>query len=288
MDLDSVTDELYSLPSEDFTATRNAREKEAKTAGDKDLAGAIRLLRKPSTGAWLANQLVRQHPDEIRPLLELGAGLRSATATLSGEQLRELSKQQHQLIHTLVQQAKRLANAVGHKVSDGSARALEDTLHAALADEAAADQLKTGRLAEPLQRTGFTSGDHTEPVTRPPHLSPPSLTTERFESSGRLRAARLERAERDEELARTAMQDAVAAQERAHAAIEQAEDTVRRAAANVGRLRNELGQATAVQSQAESEERRLRSELAKTERAARLAAGQLQDATQNRQRWSTQ
>jgi hypothetical protein len=44
--------------------------------------------------------------------------LREATATRSGEQLRELSRHQRQLVYALVQQARRLANAAGRKVSE--------------------------------------------------------------------------------------------------------------------------------------------------------------------------
>lgn len=117
MDFDSVADELYSLPPEEFTAARNAREKEAKATGDKQLSTTIHNLRKPSTGAWLANQLVREHPDEVKSFLDLGAALREATAILSGDQLRELGKQRRQLVNALMQQVRELAKAAGHKVS---------------------------------------------------------------------------------------------------------------------------------------------------------------------------
>jgi hypothetical protein len=70
------------------------------------LAAQIHQLTKPNLVAWLANQLARERADEIRPLLELGVALREATATLSGQQLRELSRQQRQLVYALVQQAR--------------------------------------------------------------------------------------------------------------------------------------------------------------------------------------
>jgi hypothetical protein len=155
VDVESVSDELYGLPLDDFTPARNEREKQAKAAGEKDLAAQIHQLTKPNLVAWLANQLARERVDEIRPLLELGAALREATATLSGQQLRELSRQQRQLVYALVQQARRLANAAGRKVSEDTARGLEDTLRAALVDPHAAEALVAGRLTEGMQNSGF-------------------------------------------------------------------------------------------------------------------------------------
>ena len=74
MDLDTVVNELYGLLPEDFAAGRKARAGEAQAAGNRSLAVAIRQLRRPTTSAWLANLLVRERPEEITALLELGAG----------------------------------------------------------------------------------------------------------------------------------------------------------------------------------------------------------------------
>lgn len=155
MDLESVADELYGLLPSEFTEVRNARAKEARAEGDRELAEQIRSLRKPTTTAWLANLLVREHGDELQPLLELGAGLREAQASLQGDALRSLSRQRHQLVYALVDQAKASARAVGQRVSDATARELEETLEAALADEEAADALQTGQLVTALEHVGF-------------------------------------------------------------------------------------------------------------------------------------
>jgi len=146
VDFDSVADELYSLTPEEFTAARTAREKEARAQGDRQLAERIHGLSKPSVVAWLANQLVRERADEIGPLLDLGGQLREATAALQGEALRALSQQRHQIVYALVQQARAIASAAGHRVSEDAARGLEQTLSAALADEAAGQRLAAGRL----------------------------------------------------------------------------------------------------------------------------------------------
>ena len=157
-DVDAVTDELYALPPGTFTSSRDAEVKKARAAGDKAAATRIAALRRPTVVAWLANQLARQHADEVEPLVALGEALRVATATLSGPALRELSRQRQQLVHALVQQARAMAEGAGQRVTEDAARGLEDTLHAALADPDDAARLVEGRLTDAMARTGFGSG----------------------------------------------------------------------------------------------------------------------------------
>jgi hypothetical protein len=151
--------ELYGLPLGEFTAARAEQARLARANGDRAAAAAIGKLPKPNVVAWLANQLARQHAAELRPLLELGAALRQATADLDAGQLRQLSRRQHQAVSAVTGLARELAAAAGQGISDSTARGLEETLHAALADEHAARQLTQGRLAAGLSRTGFPGID---------------------------------------------------------------------------------------------------------------------------------
>lgn len=284
MDINSVAKELYSLPPEEFTAARNAREKEAKAVGDKQLAAAIHRLGKPSTAAWLANQLVREHSDEVQPFLDLGAALREATAMLNGDQLRELGKRQHQLVYALMLQVRALANAAGHKVSQDTARGVEDILHAALADEGAAEEVSAGRLTDTLQRTGFPPTE----TTKSAKLSPdsPSPNTEENSSAERRRTDQLRRAERDEQQARAAAEEAAASQERAEAVADRAEAAVRDGASLVKRLRGDLDKAEVEQSRREQAHRKSQADLDRANRAGREASRRLEDAMRRAQRSS--
>ena len=151
----AVADELYGLTPKEFVAARDARVKELRGGGDAEAAREVAALRRPTVAAWLANQLVREHAEDVDPLLELGAGLREASAALSGPQLKELSKQRGQLVQALVRQARKDAHAAGQPVTEDAARGLEQTLHAALADEHAGELLREGRLAEVLQHDAF-------------------------------------------------------------------------------------------------------------------------------------
>jgi hypothetical protein len=150
VDFESVADELYALPRDEFTQARNAAAKQAREHGHREMAEQIGALRRPSAAAWVANQLAREQPKEIRALVELGDGLREAQHRLQGEQLRRLSTQRHQLVHGLVQQAQALARAAGHPASETVTRELTNTFTAAVNSSAAAQALAQGRLTSAL------------------------------------------------------------------------------------------------------------------------------------------
>jgi hypothetical protein len=153
--LDEVADQLYRLAPAEFIDARDAAVKAARDEGDRELGEQIAALRKPTAVAWLANQLARERPDEIAAFLELGEALREATASLSGDELRDLARQRQQLVSALVTQARRVAGADGPRVSESVLRGLEETLYAALADPAGAGQFSAGRLSSGLQHRGF-------------------------------------------------------------------------------------------------------------------------------------
>jgi hypothetical protein len=278
VDLDTIADELYALPLKEFTAARSSHEKAAKAAGNKDLAAAIHALAKPTAAAWLANQLVRTYPDEIKPLLQLGAGLREATATLQGEQLRELGRQQYKLIAALVHQARRL----GDTVSADTARALESTLRAALADESVAEQLSAGRLTEALERTGFPPPAGSSPPIRA--RSPVKVATPERPATAadKRRAAELERAEHVEQQAKFAAHKATDAHERARAEAADADEALAEAASETEQLRRDLDQAITEQARLERQAGSLSAALKKAERTKAQADQELEDATKRR------
>jgi outer membrane murein-binding lipoprotein Lpp len=276
MDLDEVADELYGLPLADFVATRNAKAKQARAEGDRALAAAITALGKPSKVAWLANQLVRERADDIEPLLALGAALREATATLSGDDLRQLTRQQHQLVHALVQQAKSLVDG---PVSDDVADGLDRTLRAALADAELAAQLQRGRLVDGLEFTGFGGAG-------PPGGERPRLTVVGKEPVARKPLADKQAAERARaEKALAEAQNAAAAAESeraaAQAVVDEAATQTRRLADQVDQLRADLEQAQADHVAAERDARAARTALERSERAIRAAERRLDHAEQS-------
>lgn len=225
MDLESTAEELYGLAPGDFVAARTAAEKQARAAGDRELAGQIHALAKPTAAAWVANQLVRQHPDEIGALRELGAGLREATASLEGEQLRQLSQQQNRVIAALVAQARSLAKAAGQPMSEATERGVEGTLRAALADEQLAEQLAAGRLSAPLEHVGFSGTLSADAVPKPASAAPKHDDL----AERRRKREQLEQARAKVHDARTAEREAAAALKDAEAAVKEASAALKKA-----------------------------------------------------------
>ncbi len=284
VDLDTVADELYGLPAEEFTAARTAAEKEARAAGEKELAAQIHTLAKPNQVAWLANQLARHHADELRPLLELGAGLRDAAGGLTGDQLREFTRQKRQLVRALVQRGRGLASRAGRKVSADAARGLEETLDAGLVDPGAAERLLAGRLSSGLQHAGFGPAI----VGGGPALS--SVPTGRTAASAPGRsgtrdqrlAARVAAADREVADARSAVDRATRAKSDADAAVELAAKECREAEDKVARLKAKLERATTSQAEADWERRRTQKELEKADRLVAQTERRFREAAERR------
>ncbi len=168
MSIEDVAGELYGLAPEDFTAARNARAKEAKAAGDTELAGRVQSLRKPTAGAWLLNQLVRQHADDVQQVLELGGQLRAAQGTLGADELRALDRQRRQLTHAVAEQAAGLGRDAGRRVTAATTAEVEESLRSAMVDPVAGAALATGLLTDTFSSTGLEPVDLSRVVALPP------------------------------------------------------------------------------------------------------------------------
>jgi hypothetical protein len=249
VDVATVADELYGLDPGEFTATRDRRASEARRAGDRETAAALKALRRPSSAAWAVNVLARERPEEVRRLTELGAALREAQEQLAAEDLRALSRQRHRVVAGLVAEARTLAGARGVSLSDSVAREVESTLDAALADPAAGEAVRTGRLVRTLERSGFgevvgdvAPGGATPPppaeddeVARRRALEVRRREAERLETAAREAEATLADAVRGDEEAQQASDHAAAEVDRLTAALDQARRTAGDAAARAGR-----------------------------------------------------
>jgi hypothetical protein len=214
-----LADRLYAALPDAFVAERDKAVADARDAGDRELAGAIAKLRKPSVAAWLVNLLALRRPDLVADLVELAGALRAAQRELRGDELRELSAQRRAAVSVLVEQARELAvterpELAGAKLPTAD---VEGTLTAALADEDVAAQVRTGRLVRTIAYTGFgevprpklrlvTDGASPTEVSKAP--SRPTKQAERAEARQRseaeraLAAARTGQQEADVELKR--------------------------------------------------------------------------------------
>jgi hypothetical protein len=167
VDLDTVGTELYGLRPTEFTAARDAQAAAARHDGDRELATAIKKLRRPTPAAWLVNLLARERPDQVSRLLELGSAMRRAQSALAATDLRRLSAERRTVLGALVREARDLAASAEQTVSEASWRELETTLEAALVDADAGDAVKTGRLTIGLRYSGLGPVDLTGAVATP-------------------------------------------------------------------------------------------------------------------------
>lgn len=298
-DLDAVADELYALPLGEFVAARTEKEKAARAAGRRDLAAAVKALGKPSAAAGLANQLVRAHPDEVQALRDLGDAMREATLARDGARLRELSAARNKAVDDLLGRARRLARDAGGKVTDDTARGLEETLRAAAADAVLGAQLAAGRLTDVLEQSGFpgvfapgpdadaprakerpaqqgpAEGKAATPAgrTRRPKPDPAAARAEAAAKRLAESAARLDSARAEAEAAAADLDDARALADARTAEAEAVEE-------RIARLRAELEQAEDERRRAAGNSRRARTQLATAERSARAAARRLAELTE--------
>ena len=253
-------EDLYRLAPEDFTAARDAAAKQARADGDRELAGALKALRRPTVSAWLLNTLVRGDRDLVEQLLQLGPGLAQAQAGGDAAALRALGEQRRQLVGAVVDRAVAMA---GRPVTAAVRDEVSSTLEAALADPAWAGAVRSGRLVRALSYAGFGTvdlADAVAPLSSPVAKAQPDPRAQRLAEA---EAAALEAAGR--------LDDAV----RAHRDAERSHDDATRAeqehAAQVERLSRQLAEAKAQHDAAAAEAsaaaRAARKASAKVERA---------------------
>jgi hypothetical protein len=272
--VESVAEELYALPQSEFTAARDARSAAARRDGDRELAEAIKKLGRPTTAAWLANLLVRERTQQVEELLELGEAMREAQAELAADQMRHLATQRRQIVSALGGEAAKLAADQGQRVSRSIREEMEGTLEAALADPAAGEALRSGRLTTSLRYTGLGPVDVGGAVATPskPVASTKKPTAKSAKSSPRKddsdaqaeaerqRLERIEAAEKRLSDARTAAADA-----KADATTK--DRTVKEVQERVDGLRRQLDELEQQMKRLQSEERFATKNLRDAERA---------------------
>jgi chromosome segregation ATPase len=156
-ELRRVAEDLYGGLPGDFVATRAAAVKRLKAAGDKATAAAVADLRRPVQAAWAVNLLVREQGELVGQLLDLGASLREAQASLDADTLRELTRERRRVVAQVTRAAASAVADEGQALSEAARRQVEDTLLAAVVDAELADVVRSGLLVQPLSSTGMSS-----------------------------------------------------------------------------------------------------------------------------------
>jgi hypothetical protein len=226
VNFEATADELYGLHPTQFTQARDAFVAGARKEGDRATAEALKQLRRPSMGAWLANRIVRDRPHDVDHLLTLAAELREAQSRLDAETMRRLSREGRDAVEGFVRYA-RIDTPAGQGVSEAALEDLEATLDAALGDPAAAETLRGGRLTSALHYSGLgLAGGASAPIRGGPPGAD-SLSARAATDRG------MKKARDDLERVRTQLRDAQTAVAAAEVTLAERKDNAERAARRV-------------------------------------------------------
>jgi hypothetical protein len=229
-------DRLYGLPLDEFVAGREALAKRLRAAGEREAAGQVKALRKPTAGAWALNQAVRRRRRETDELLEAGERLRAAHAALLGgggrDQLRAAMERERALAAVLADCAEAIASETG-KSGPALKERVRATLHAAALDDEVREQLTAGRLVREREAVGMGGGLAGAPAAqvppaaaKPPAAAPAPPDRERKAAERALESARGDLA--DAQAAHASASEAVDSARAGLRAAEQAERDARK------------------------------------------------------------
>ena len=253
-------DDLYGLPLDRFVPGRTALARELRNAGEREQAGEVAALKKPSVAAWAVNQLVRTQRLELAELLEAGDGLRSAQDdVLAGRgdarSLRAAVERERLAVQKLTDAARGLLSSEGHELSDTIIERVADTLHAAALDDDACEQVGGGRLERELRHVGLGAagfaGSSPAPA-RAPAEKPAPRSKKAATDRAAERAARADR-EREERERAQARTEARAAEREARRRAERAERAAKLALERRDKAAEALREAEARHDEAEVE-----------------------------------
>jgi hypothetical protein len=251
VDRETAIDRLYAVPLDEFVSERKRLAKELRSEGDRESAAEVAKWPKPTAPAWALNQLAREAPDELAPWLEAAEALRDASARageVGGDALRAAMAAHRDATRQLVgavRERRRLSEPMVDRV-----RAL---LQSATVDPAAAERLRTGRLAE---------GDADAPLPEPAESAAPRAERAPAKPPAEDRAVAARAAEEQERAERRAELE-----RRVGAAYEE-----------LARLREELAEREAAAGTAEARLDEARRTLHRSESEASAAHDAVKDA----------
>ena len=246
LDIDKELDRLYGAAPSEFVAERRRIERALRDEDRRKEADDVKALAKPTTAAWIVNQLAREKRRDVDRLLAAGERLRTAQrAAVAGEgtsSFDEAREEESEARRRLTDAAVSLLAERGQKVSQPMLDQVDQTLRAAAVEDEGRELLAAGRLVRELETGGFELLAGIEPREGAGAGRPPAAKrTKRLEQArddvkeARTRAREateaLRGAERDAKAARRALDAAEAAAdearreaEEAAAALERAED----------------------------------------------------------------
>ena len=153
MNLDELVAELLAAPLNEFTTRRNAKAKELKTAGQRDLAAEVAGQKKPPVAVWAVNRLAREDEAALERLRRAGAAVVEAQSgavagrTNAALQLRSASDALQRELDVALRAAGDALRADGHAADEATMRRVQEMLRlAAVSGGETWDRLRRGAL----------------------------------------------------------------------------------------------------------------------------------------------
>lgn len=247
-ELERELDRLYQLPPGEFTSARDELVKRLRADGERERAGEIKTLRKPTVPVWLVNQLVRERELDLQRLLKAGEALAQSS---SPDGFREARRNEHEALARLAGAARELARRenLGAAAVD---RALQTLRAGSLTDEGRT-LLRRGRLTAELEPPGL------EALTGLPAAEPRRQAKKGKSAGGKTdRQRALEQARRDLRALEARARELDAAARAAGSKAERAESEAVRLRQTAEEARAEATEAGKRAADAKAEVERLR------------------------------
>jgi hypothetical protein len=215
--------DLYILPSDQFTAARDALSQRLKAEGDDEEAKRVAKLRKPSVAAWALNRAARSNPELVGRLIDSHKMLRQAG---SRQAVEEASVTRRQAVAALTDAAMAELDKGSLQTRDRVNR----TLLAVATDAEGEADLGAGTLVRELEPSGGGWGEMELPAVPEPD---PAEQDARAADEARERARALDieaiDAEAEVETAKQALAEARRRAKQARSAADKAAEKARQA-----------------------------------------------------------
>ena len=245
--LDDRIDQLYQLPLDEFTASRNAL---AREAGPR--AAEVKKLEKPNLAAWTVNQLYWRERKIYDDVIKAAERMRAAyKQMLAGKNpdVRGAEDIHQEALKDAKQAARRILEAGGHPNPDTVMMPVAETLDALPGEE------PPGRLTKPLRRMGFNVLEGVPISAKAGPLRPKAekqAPPPKDQTAKERRASEAE--QRAQAMTRERLRFAEVAEREAEASLERATRAVERAERTRERVERELKEAAEAEKSAIKEQ----------------------------------
>jgi hypothetical protein len=158
---DTSARQLYGTAPSEFVPARDAEARRLRDAGHPLVAKQVKALRRPSIAAALVDAVVRQEPDLVGQVVDVGRRLRAASgdAGAGPAEHRALDDDRRAVVRRCVQAASEVADGWGSSATAASLREVEQTFWAAAVDAGALAAVRAGCLVRTLSPSGFGAVD---------------------------------------------------------------------------------------------------------------------------------